>query len=87
MFLCFREDLDSIVIVPVSFEQRDAMIEEDPATFYTTDHHRSYPLRAGPDQKTAFQRHAGFASDGLERHSEKEATAQAVVGASTIRTR
>jgi hypothetical protein len=43
MFLCFREDLDSIVIVPVSFEQRDAMIEEDPATFYTTDHHRNYP--------------------------------------------
>lgn len=43
MFLCFREDLDSIVIVPVPFEQRDAMIEEEPATYYTTDHHRKYP--------------------------------------------
>jgi len=29
MFLCFRTDLDSIV-VRTSFDQRDAMIEEDP---------------------------------------------------------
>jgi hypothetical protein len=42
MFLCFRADLDSIV-VRASFEQRDAMIAENPATYYTTDHHRPYP--------------------------------------------
>jgi hypothetical protein len=42
MFLCFREDLDSIV-VRASFEQRDEMIEANPATYYTTDHHRGYP--------------------------------------------
>ena len=42
MFLCFREDLGAIGI-PVSFDQRDAMIEEDPATYFTTDHHRPYP--------------------------------------------
>ena len=42
MFLCFREDLDSIV-VRASFEQRDEMIEANPATYYTTDHHRNYP--------------------------------------------
>jgi hypothetical protein len=42
IFLCFRDDLDSIVS-RASFEQRDAMIEEDPETFYTTDHHRKYP--------------------------------------------
>jgi hypothetical protein len=42
MFLCFREDLDSIV-VRATFEQRDAMIEEDPETYHTTDHHRPYP--------------------------------------------
>ena len=42
MFLCFREDLDSIV-VKASFEQRDEMIEANPATYYTTDHHRGYP--------------------------------------------
>ena len=42
MFLCFREDLKSIV-VRAPFEQRDAMIEEDPETFFTTDHHRPHP--------------------------------------------
>src|SRR5712671_2460228 len=42
MFLCFRTDLDSIV-VRTSFDQRDAMIEEDPATYYTTDHHSPHP--------------------------------------------
>jgi hypothetical protein len=42
MFLCFREDLDSVV-VRASFEQRDEMIAEDPTTYYTTDHHRGYP--------------------------------------------
>ena len=42
LFLCFREDLDSIV-VRASFEQRDEMIAADPETYYTTDHHRNYP--------------------------------------------
>jgi len=42
MFLCFREDLDSIV-VRASFEQRDELIAADPETYYTTDHHRNYP--------------------------------------------
>ena len=42
MFLCFRVDLDSIVVM-TSFEQRDEMIEASPATYYTTDHHRNYP--------------------------------------------
>jgi hypothetical protein len=42
LFLCFREDLDSVV-VRASFEQRDEMIAADPETYYTTDHHRNYP--------------------------------------------
>ena len=42
LFLCFREDLDSIV-VRSSFEERDEMIEANPETYYTTDHHRNYP--------------------------------------------
>jgi hypothetical protein len=42
LFLCFREDLDSIV-VRASFERRDEMIAADPETYYTTDHHRNYP--------------------------------------------
>jgi len=42
MFLCFRQDLESIV-VRASFEQRDEMMETNPATYYTTDHHRGYP--------------------------------------------
>lgn len=42
MFLCFREDLGA-VLLHSTFEQRDAMMEEDPETFFTTDHHRPYP--------------------------------------------
>ena len=42
MFLCFRQDLDSIVVI-ASFEQRDEMIEANPDAYYTTDHHRKYP--------------------------------------------
>jgi hypothetical protein len=42
MFLCFRKELGAVVI-RATFDQRDAMIEEDPETFFTTDHHRPYP--------------------------------------------
>ena len=42
LFLCFRKDLGSIV-VRTTFEARDSMIEEDPETYYTTDHHRPHP--------------------------------------------
>jgi hypothetical protein len=42
MFLCFREDLGA-VLMHAPFDQRDAMIEEEPETFFSTDHHRPYP--------------------------------------------
>ena len=42
LFLGYRADLDSIGVYS-SFEQRDAMIAEDPETYHTTDHHRPYP--------------------------------------------
>ena len=42
LFLVFRRDLDAIV-VRASFDERDAMIEADPETYFTTDHHRPYP--------------------------------------------
>jgi hypothetical protein len=35
MFLCFRQDLNSIV-VRASFQQRDEMIVTDSETYYTT---------------------------------------------------
>jgi hypothetical protein len=43
MFLGFRQDLGSIGVW-ATFEQRDAMIAEDPETYHTTDHHRPYPV-------------------------------------------
>lgn len=36
-----REELDSIVL-PMPFETRDALIAEDPATYYITDHYLNY---------------------------------------------
>jgi len=41
-FLIFREQLDAVVF-RATFDQRDAMIEEDPETFFTNDHYRNYP--------------------------------------------
>ena len=42
LFLVFREKLEAIVL-RASFEQRDAMIAEDPETYFTNDHYRGYP--------------------------------------------
>ena len=42
LFLVFRPDLDSIVL-RASIDQREAMIAEDPETFFITDHYRGYP--------------------------------------------
>jgi len=42
LFAAVREDLKAVV-VRISFEDRDEMIVADPNTYFTTDHHRSYP--------------------------------------------
>jgi hypothetical protein len=41
LFLRLKEDGDSLV-VRADFEQRDALIAEDPATYYITDHYLKY---------------------------------------------
>ena len=41
-FVRLKEDGDSLVI-GVSFEQREALMAEDPATYYITDHYLKYP--------------------------------------------
>lgn len=40
-FVRLREDGDSLVI-GVSFEQREALMAEDPETYYITDHYLKY---------------------------------------------
>src|ERR1700728_1795380 len=47
MFLCFKEDGDSLV-VRTDFDQREAMISEDPDVYYITDHYLKYPLGPRP---------------------------------------
>lgn len=42
LFMIFREQLDAVVF-RATFDQRDAMIEEAPETFFTNDHYRNYP--------------------------------------------
>jgi hypothetical protein len=42
LFLAYRQDLGAIGVYS-TFEQRDAMIAEDPETYFTTDHHRPFP--------------------------------------------
>jgi hypothetical protein len=41
LFLRLKEDGDSLV-VRADFEQRDALIAEDPGTYYITDHYLKY---------------------------------------------
>jgi hypothetical protein len=41
LFLRLKEDGDSLV-VRADFEQRDALIAEDPATYYISDHYLKY---------------------------------------------
>lgn len=41
LFLRLKEDGDSLV-VKMDFEQRDALIAEDPKTYYITDHYLNY---------------------------------------------
>jgi hypothetical protein len=42
LFLRLKEDGDSLV-VRTDFDQREAMIAEDPGVYYVTDHYRKYP--------------------------------------------
>jgi hypothetical protein len=38
-----REDGDSLVVASVPRDERDMLIEADPAVFYITQHYRDYP--------------------------------------------
>lgn len=41
----------NVPVFKVSFDERDFLIEADPETFFTTDHHRPWPLvLARPDK-------------------------------------
>jgi hypothetical protein len=42
LFARLREDGDSLV-VPTTFEEREALLAEDPDTYYITDHYLKYP--------------------------------------------
>lgn len=41
LFVRLREDLDSLV-VRTSFEEREALMADDPDTYYITDHYLNY---------------------------------------------
>lgn len=49
--LLFWNPTHNAPVFKVPFEERDFLIEADPETFFTTDHHRSWPLvLARPDK-------------------------------------
>ena len=41
LFIRWREDLNAIVL-KTTFEEREAMMEEDPKVYYITDHYLNY---------------------------------------------
>jgi hypothetical protein len=42
LFVRYRPDLESIVVA-MDFDERDAAIEDEPGTYYLTDHYLNYP--------------------------------------------
>jgi hypothetical protein len=50
LFVIFREQMDAVVF-RATIDQRDAIIEEDPDTFFTNDHYRNYPWVLGRIKK------------------------------------
>jgi hypothetical protein len=42
-FTRWRDEDNAIVLIVDSIDERDMLIEADPATFFITDHYRSYP--------------------------------------------
>jgi len=39
-----RDEDDSLVVYVPSIDERDMLIESDPATFHFTDHYKDYPI-------------------------------------------
>ncbi|HEY2445245.1 MAG TPA: MmcQ/YjbR family DNA-binding protein [Rhizomicrobium sp.] len=42
-FTRLRDEDDSLVLIVGSIDERDMLLESDPALFHITDHYRSYP--------------------------------------------
>jgi hypothetical protein len=43
-FTWVRDELDSLVVYIDSVDERDSLIESDPALFHMTDHYRDWPI-------------------------------------------
>jgi hypothetical protein len=43
-FTWVRDELDSLVVYVGSIDERDMLIESDPALFHMTDHYRDWPI-------------------------------------------
>ncbi|HYG65121.1 MAG TPA: MmcQ/YjbR family DNA-binding protein [Thermoanaerobaculia bacterium] len=43
-FLARIDEKEEALILKVDFDRRDALLEEDPETFYITDHYVGYPM-------------------------------------------
>jgi hypothetical protein len=43
-FTWVRDELDSLVVYVDSIDERDSLIESDPALFHITDHYRDWPI-------------------------------------------
>lgn len=43
-FTRIRDEDDSLVLQEVGFDEREMLMEADPATFHLTDHYRSWPI-------------------------------------------
>jgi hypothetical protein len=49
--ILFWNPVHDAPVFKVPFEERDVLLEVDPETFFTTDHHRPYPMiLARPDR-------------------------------------
>lgn len=44
MLTRLRDEDESVVLQEVGFDEREMLIEAEPATFHFTDHYRNYPI-------------------------------------------
>lgn len=57
-------------VFKVEFDERDFLIEADPDTFFTTDHHRHWPLVVARPERLD----AGWVRENLKRVWKKQAS-------------
>ena len=76
-FTRLRAEDDSLVLFVGSIDERDMLLEAEPALFHITDHYKNYPTVLVRIEKARRAKRARHAGTPLERHRAEEAAERA----------